>query len=386
MFKTYSSMQYLAIDVANQYGLDKLTFEDRIQWVKDNSHLLNYLTIEAEEPELYYKAVRALKDAQAGKPIGHTVALDSVCSGLQLMSTVMGCQSGCEMTGLINPNKRSDAYTEITDYMNTLLDSEIRIARKGAKEAVMTGLYGSKRVPRRVFTEHIDTFYQALDTKCPGAVQLLSLLRESWNEETLAHSFTMPDGYYVLLPTMQAVETRVHIDGLKYTPVVTIKVNQPSDYGISNIANVTHAIDAYVLRTMIRRCNYNLKDLWSKREELLSYKPTKIDTNHVWFKTKIADLTMPIEGLPQEAIDKLLNIIDMCLSHKPFGVVTVHDSFACHPNHCNQLRFHYKEILAELAESTLIDDILNQLYGDEDTVTKLGDVAHLIRQSNYGLC
>ena len=54
-------------------------------------------------------------------------------------------------------------------------------------------------------------------------------------------------------------------------------------------------------------------------------------------------------------------------------------------NHCNQLRFHYKEILAELSESTVIDDILSQLFGYRDTVDKGDSIAEYIRNSNYGL-
>ena len=79
--KEFNPMQYLAIDIANQFGLDKVTYEERIQWVKDNLNYLEEYGNEAEEPLLYYKAVKALRTAQAGKPIGHTVALDSASSG-----------------------------------------------------------------------------------------------------------------------------------------------------------------------------------------------------------------------------------------------------------------------------------------------------------------
>ena len=79
--KTYNPMQYLAIDIANQYGLDKLNFEDRIQWVKDNINYLEEYQHEAEEPILFYKAVKALRQVQSGKPVGHTIALDSSSSG-----------------------------------------------------------------------------------------------------------------------------------------------------------------------------------------------------------------------------------------------------------------------------------------------------------------
>lgn len=74
-------MDYIAIDISNQYGLDKLTFEERIQWVRTHVDTLEQLTEQAEEPHLYWKAVNAFRKALKGLPVGHTVALDAVCSG-----------------------------------------------------------------------------------------------------------------------------------------------------------------------------------------------------------------------------------------------------------------------------------------------------------------
>ena len=99
MFKQFTGLEYLAIDVANAYGLDKKPFEERIQWVKDNQATLETLT--PEEPHLYNKAVAHFRKALKGLPSGHAVALDSCASGLQLMSVMTGCKSGCYMTGLI---------------------------------------------------------------------------------------------------------------------------------------------------------------------------------------------------------------------------------------------------------------------------------------------
>ena len=86
--KKFTAVEYLAIDIANHAGLDKETFENRIQWVKDNQDALE--SVQAEEPYLYQKAVKAFRNALKGLPIGHTVTLDSVASGMQLMSVRNG--------------------------------------------------------------------------------------------------------------------------------------------------------------------------------------------------------------------------------------------------------------------------------------------------------
>lgn len=80
--KTYSPIEYLCIDIANCYGLDKELFSTRIQWVKDNYNKLEQLESEAtEDPIQYKKAVMALRSVVCGEETGHLISLDSTCSG-----------------------------------------------------------------------------------------------------------------------------------------------------------------------------------------------------------------------------------------------------------------------------------------------------------------
>lgn len=63
------------------------------------------------------------------------------------------------------------------------------------------------------------------------------------------------------------------------------------------------------------------------------------------------------------------------------------DEFKCHANNMNHLRYQYKEILADLADSDIASDILSQIYGTKGTFTKLSNnLGNIIRQSNYALC
>lgn len=62
------------------------------------------------------------------------------------------------------------------------------------------------------------------------------------------------------------------------------------------------------------------------------------------------------------------------------------DEFKCHPNNCNQMRRHYVEIFAELAESTILEDIFMQVCGQMPTYeNKDPSLPALIRQSEYSL-
>lgn len=395
-------MQYLAIDIANHFGLDKETYETRIQWVKDNLNNLENHQDKAEEPVLFAKAVNALRQVQAGKPVGHTVAFDSVCSGLQLMSVVMRCKDGCSITGLIHQDERSDAYTSVTERMNDILKTKgkntVSITRKQAKEGVMTALYGSVKVPERIFGSNVKTFYQALKETCKGAVELLELLRNSWNNK-LAHEWIMPDFHHVYIPVMQTVEKRYKLHDIGYQPTVTINENIAKPRGISNIANAVHSLDAYVLRSLVRRCNYNPKQLKEFIKLNQTKKTIKTIDNEIttrYKETGIADISWinkinqdNIRQIPNTLRTKLQTICEDVLAHEPFEVICIHDSFACSPVHMNVLRKHYNMILADLSDSRVMDDIICQIRGlDRDSVipNKGKTLRKYIEQANYGLC
>jgi hypothetical protein len=75
------------------------------------------------------------------------------------------------------------------------------------------------------------------------------------------------------------------------------------------------------------------------------------------------------------------------LSYKPFEVVTIHDEFKCHANNMNHLRQQYINLMAELAGSNVLNDLLGQVYGSAGNFKKLStNLPELIKQSNYALC
>lgn len=346
MFKQYTAIEYMAIDVANHFGLDKLEFEDRIQWVKTNQDCLESLADKAEDKPLYVKSVNHFRKALQGLPTGHTVALDSCASGLQLMSVLTGCESGCYMTGLIEPGKRMDAYSKVTEYMSQLLDENIEVPRKDAKQALMTSLYGSMAKPKEIFgkgTPAYKAFYEVLSTKCKGAYALLRILLNAWDSSKEYNHWVLPDGYNAYIPVMQSITDRVKIEELNYTMSVQTWVNKPMDFSLSICANAIHSVDAYVLRTLVRHVNYNTKQVKKTigliEEALLSeyVAPEHIVEEavmpiHLYIKTGIADIVCIqhiekiIHQLPHSMLRKLLHTLKTMLQHEPFEVITVHDS------------------------------------------------------------
>lgn len=124
------------IDITNQFGLDKLTFKQRIQWVKKHKNNLWDMQEKAENIPKYAAAVLAYTDTLAGKATGHLVGMDAAASGCQCMAALMGCEITARNTGLIG-SRRKDIYTETTKMMGKLLDVELSIDRKLIKQAQM---------------------------------------------------------------------------------------------------------------------------------------------------------------------------------------------------------------------------------------------------------
>lgn len=74
------------------------------------------------------------------------------------------------------------------------------------------------------------------------------------------------------------------------------------------------------------------------------------------------------------------------LPTKAFQVLSVHDCFRCLPRYANDLRQQYRELLAQLAKSDLLNDLLRQLAGPEAQVTKADpDLWEDILESEYAL-
>lgn len=247
--KTFTPWQYLLMEAATQHSMGKKTFEERIQWGKDNLSQLETLVDTAEEPALYMVAIMAIRQVQKGLPTGILVSMDAVCSGLQLMSVLSGDANAAEMTGLVRDDKRPDAYTDITDAMNRLLQQaglvSVQVARDEAKDAVMTACYASKAVPKRIFgedTPELGTFYQTLNQEAPGPWELVGTLTKAWNPRAKEHAWEMPDGFQVRVPVEVTNSARVEVEELdgtsftyRYTQVGTQKK------GLSLAANLIHS-------------------------------------------------------------------------------------------------------------------------------------------------
>lgn len=402
----FTPFEYMLIETANNKGLDKTTYTQRIEWARSNLDNLEDFYDTSKEPFLFKKAVKNIRDVQAGKPTGAIVRFDSVNSGMQMLSVLTRCVKGCLATGAIDKpvDERPNAYLEVATVMQDLLGESIEVDADAIKTAVMTALYGSRAEPAKLFSGHqLDAFYKACSIVAPGAFRMLNVLRDTWNPNALDHTWTMPDGYEVYIPVMVSGTIELEIEELGGAVMSTfVSDNRPKDFSVSNIAHVTHSVDAYVLRSLVRYCNYDEAKVVEVdklvQATLMERSLGLNDFDNCPVKAKLERLNMfdisIINDINQDTVadysTEVLRLVaadvNKMLEHKPFPVITVHDSFGCSPLYMNILRGWYNEILARMSNSNLLEFIVEQLLSEP---TKIGvfpnDLAEEIRNNSYAI-
>lgn len=325
----FTGIEYVKIDIANQFGLDRLKWHDRIHWVNNNRPDLESMIETSEKPLLFGKALRALAAAEQGIKFRFNMGLDATASGIQMMAAMSGCKKTAACVNLLSTGKREDVYQEVATEMSESLG--MKVERKTVKKPIMTFFYGSQAQPKSVFGEGegLTAFYSALSSRMPGALELMKLFMSYWNPMATHYEWAMPDGHVVRWPVMAAVDKGIEIDEADHLRF-TYRSKQPMAQrrGRSLAANLTHSVDGYVCREMIRRAQA-----------------------------------------------------------KGFHMAPIHDCFYAHPNDMNEVRQNYVDIMADLAEMDMVTNILSQIAPARQIRfhKQSDDLAADIREADYAL-
>lgn len=394
----FTGLQYLQIDIASNFGLDKSTWDERLQWFQDNEHRLDELLQAAETPALYYAGVQAYRKALSGQSSGYPISLDATSSGLQLLAALTGDRSAAEMCNVINTGERADAYTGIYMIMTNKIQEEGKIKRSDVKQAVMTALYGSKAMPKKVFGEGqlLNIFYETMQEVAPAAWELNEAFLDMWNPEALINSWVLPDNFHVHVKVMSQVMETVHFLN---EPFDTFRnVNMAIDEGRSLGANTIHSLDGMIVREMTRRCNYDaghinrLKKMFAGVEQIKTSKDDNDMVSTLWthyeqsgyLSARILD-HLGNDNLKYVDSIKIAELI-ASLPAKPFQIMSIHDCFRCLPNYGNDLRQQYNLQLQLIGKSNLLQFLVSQLLGRNVTIGKLdADMWKEISNAEYAL-
>ena len=408
-FQTFTGAQYLKIDIANNFGkdgqgraLDKLTWNERIEWFDTHEHELDGLVAKAEKPALFFAGVQAWKAYKAKEPSGYPISLDGCSSGLQILACLLGDRKAASLCNVVDTGKREDAYTLVYEWMLQRLGGQIHLDREPVKKAIMTSLYGSKKVPEEVFGNTqglLELFFEAMDTLAPGVWQLNTAFLGMWNPQALSYHWTMPDNFHVHTKVMSTVTEEVKYEDSLYD--IVHKENLPQKEGRSLGANITHSVDSYIVRELTRRCDYDKEQIMRVKVALCAAEGGTPDMedpdtqmvstlwNH-YLKTGLLSARI-FDHLNEDSVSVITDRavvwkLIYSLPKKPFKVMSIHDCFRVLPNHGNDVRKQYNLLLAELAKGKLLDHIVSMVLDRPIALGKFDDdLWKDVVETNYAL-
>lgn len=400
----FTGKQYLMIDIANSFGLDKLTWNERLAWFKQHEDHLEEMLPQAEDPAMYYAGVQAWNNTKDGLPTGYPISLDATSSGLQILAALTGDRKAAQLCNVVDTGKREDAYTNVFEIMVDRLMGRLGehigdIKRDDCKRAIMTSLYGSVAVPKEVFGEGVQLriFYEVMAEVAPAAWELNEAFLSMWKSDALSHDWVLPDNFHVRVKVMAQVKEVVHFMNEPYDTFHM--VNQPIEGGRSLGANCIHSIDGMIVREMTRRCDYNVDRIL----EIMGFLDAEIDgdvrNNADTHMVQVLWQHYQESGyLSARILDHLqahnVSLVDRSviweliesLPEKPFKIIVVHDCFRVLPNYGNDLRKQYNRQLMLIAKSNLLQYLLSQIIGRHLNIGKLDpNLWKDILTANYAL-
>jgi len=412
----FTPLEYLKIDVASNYGLDKKTWDTRIQWVDDNEHLFEAVVAKAEDklysvhplmkeassPALFYAGIKAYLAAKEGKVIHHPISLDATASGAQILAILSNCEKSAKLCNVIDTGDREDLYTNIYAKMCERTGTSANIEQPDVKQAIMTWLYGSTAEPKKAFGKGalLDCFYKTMFEDAAGIAQLNMDILSLWDADAYSNDWVLPDNFHVHVPVIG--DQALMCNFLNEPHIIMRKVNMPQDKGLSIGANLVHSVDGMIVREMVRRCSFDMdhyveiaeiimQSSYARGNNIRTDRDNDILVQTLWnHYEKSGFLSARILNsldhfniglVDYSVILKLLK----SMPEKPFHVISVHDCFRVHPNYGNDLRRQYNQILHEIADSKMLQALVDQISKTPIDVTLEGSIAADVLNANYAL-
>ena len=262
-----SGARWLAIHVANLFGVDKVPFAERIQWVKDHEEQILDSAIDPLDGQRFWteadspwSALAACFEWGGYKMMGADyvshlpIALDGSCNGLQNFSAMLRDPIGGKATNLIPQERPADIYTQVMKVAAERIKKEAeggdpmaarwdgQLTREIVKRPVMTLPYGvTKAGMRGQLMEKIGnardkgaheeaSYLAGVLWDSIGQVVIAARVAMDWLKASakvaakgdMPVSWTTPAGFPVLQEYRESIgsEVNVHVSG-RYMRITT---------------------------------------------------------------------------------------------------------------------------------------------------------------------
>jgi DNA-directed RNA polymerase len=254
----------------------------------------------------------------------------STCSQRQVIAVLTGSLKTAMTCNVITTNTEiQDAYRMVAEKMSEM--SGLKFNRNQIKKSDMISGYGSgaKRIKQQLeedlkehYFEGVDKiFFEASNAVDPMANNIKEMFKALWNDTKTEWNWTLPDGFKVTYRTQEPRQITINPFGLGEVTLIANMI-MPTSKSTGLGVNVIHSVDAYICRQMVVRC--------------------------------------------------------------PFDIITIHDGFRCLPHNAASMRKIYNKIMAEITDSTLLEDIIFELSGLKVSIKKEFCGSHVMN-SEYAI-
>lgn len=377
---------WLAIHGANTFGVDKVSFEERIQWVQDNEDMIircaqdPYVFREwadADSPFCFlafcYEWARlvAFPGAQEDFESSLPVAFDGSCNGLQNFSAMLRDEVGGAATGLIPTAKPSDIYTAVRTASQAIIDQDAEQGNETAKRWV-------GKMTRNLAKRNTMTVPYGV-TKRGMQGQLFEQLKKDGQKDFLKDDASYLAGVNFTAIGQVVVAARLAMDWLRDAAKVAaangLPVRWKTPMGFLAVQDYREEVGERLdFEVLGRRYAFLLQkdgDKLNSRKQALGIAPNfvhSLDAAH------------------------LMRTTLLCAQDGMVDFAMIHDSFGCHAGHASLLRDNLRDafvdqyrgdVLKALREE-LLEQLPAELHGDLPELPPMGKLdLEGVRQSEY---
>ena len=385
IWKPETEARWLAVHGANQFGNDKITFDERVEWVHSKKReifevckdpMTNDWWTEADEPWQFlafcFEWGAMLECGGRGFKTRLPVAMDASNNGIQILSLLGRDEVGGAATNVVQTDKPADLYSFVSDRVNEILLADAKegdhiatawmkfgVDRKTTKRPVMVKPYGGTRYSCR---EYVADWYAE---KC-----LKNNLDPFGNESSVAISYLANLVWQAMNECLRR-PNRV-MKWLQETARVLGHEQKPVDWTTP-------------LGFLVRQKYQNTKTMLI--QTMLGEKVSHIK----WQEPQSGlDKIRQSNGISPNFVHSLdaavaQSTANYAKEHGIHSLAMVHDSFATHCNNCDKLGVLIRKSAAEIFQPDLLakfrDEIGNQTekelpnlppYGSLDPLEVLG--------------
>ena len=277
---------------------------------------LHALLPSADKPKMAFRAITWFEEYMdnPSSPIDALGEVDASASGLQILSVASKDVNGMKVTNVIkndDADQYNDPYKVIYDETMKKVKSVKSIKRKDLKMSIMITFYGGALLPKKIFGEDYGVFMSTLGTMFPRVIKAFKYIENLTANSEGHFMYWMPDGHLVKIPATGVEDLRVSMAWLNSSTRMRLAKLLPGESVVGLIANITHSIDAYVMRTVLLRCK-----------------------------------EAGIKALP------------------------LHDAWLAHPNHLATIQKYYVDALQSVMDYSVLYGILTQLQNKNISTSK----------------